>query len=71
MTLETLRAEVCEANRELARRGLAVVAVYPPNVKHLDVIRAAADSARRERRGLWGGSALECSPSDWRAGKCR
>ena len=58
-------------NRELARRGLALVAVYPPNVRHVGTIRAAADSARRERRGLWSGSSFACSPADWRAGKCR
>jgi micrococcal nuclease len=58
-------------NRELVRRGVAVVAVYPPNVRHVELLRAAADSARAERRGLWSGSAFECAPADYRAGRCR
>jgi endonuclease YncB( thermonuclease family) len=57
-------------NRELVRRGYAVVAVYPPNVRHVELLRAAADSARAERRGLWETSAFECRPADFRAGRC-
>jgi micrococcal nuclease len=57
-------------NRELVRRGLAHVEVYPPNVREVDALRAAADSARAERRGLWSGSAFECTPADYRAGRC-
>jgi endonuclease YncB( thermonuclease family) len=57
-------------NRELVRRGLAHVEVYPPNVREVDALRAAADSARAERRGLWSGSAFECTPADHRAGRC-
>ncbi len=58
-------------NRELVRRGMAVVAVYPPNVRHVALLRAAADSARAERAGLWSGSAFACEPADYRAGRCR
>jgi endonuclease YncB( thermonuclease family) len=58
-------------NRELVRRGMALVAVYPPNVRHVETMRAAADSARAERKGLWAGSAFQCAPSDFRAGRCR
>lgn len=58
-------------NRELVRRGFAHVAVYPPDVKWLDLLRAAADSARAERVGVWSGSAFECTPADWRARRCR
>jgi micrococcal nuclease len=58
-------------NRELVRRGMALVAVYPPNVRHVETMRAAADSARAERKGLWSGSAFQCAPSDFRAGRCR
>lgn len=58
-------------NRELVRRGMAVVSVYPPNVREVDVLRAASDSARSERKGLWSGSAFECSPRDYRARRCR
>lgn len=58
-------------NHALVRRGMAVVSVYPPNVRHVETLRAAADSARAERVGLWSGSAFECLPADWRAGRCR
>ena len=58
-------------NREMARRGMAVVLVYPPNVTHVEMLRAAVDSARAERRGLWSGSAFQCAPIDYRAGRCR
>jgi micrococcal nuclease len=58
-------------NRELVRRGLAHVEVYPPNVRWVDEIRAAADSAKHEKRGVWSGSAFECTPADHRAGRCR
>lgn len=57
-------------NRELARRGLARIAVYPPNVKRVDELRAAADSAQMERIGVWSSSAFECEPRAWRAGRC-
>ncbi len=57
-------------NREIARRGMAVALVIPPNVKHVELIRAAVDSARKERRGLWRSDAFSCSPQDFRAGRC-
>jgi micrococcal nuclease len=57
-------------NRELVRRGMAVVAVFPPDVRERDMLRAASDSARAERRGLWSGSAFDCAPADYRAGRC-
>ena len=57
-------------NREMVRQGMAVALVIPPNVKHVEVIRAAVDSARKERRGLWRTDAFTCSPQDFRAGRC-
>ena len=57
-------------NRSLVRRGYAVPLVYPPNVRHVEAIRAAADSARAERRGLWEVDAFTCLPVDFRAGRC-
>jgi micrococcal nuclease len=57
-------------NEELARQGFAVVAVYPPNVKYVEVIRAAVDSARVSGTGLWRSSAFDCSPADFRRGRC-
>jgi len=41
-------------NRVLARHGFAQVMVIPPNVKHVEAMRAAVDSARAEGAGLWG-----------------
>lgn len=58
-------------NEELVRLGFAVVSVYPPNVRHVDRMRAASASARQTGRGLWSGSAFECSPAHHRAGRCR
>lgn len=57
-------------NRELVRTGMAVVSIYPPNVKHVDVLRAAGDSAKFARAGLWATSAFDCAPADHRAGRC-
>lgn len=58
-------------NEELVRAGVAVVSVYPPNVRHVERLRAIADSARLQRRGLWSGSAFDCLPADHRARRCR
>jgi len=58
------------ANEELVRAGYAVVSVYPPNVRHVERMREAAEAARRARRGLWETSAFECLPSDHRRGRC-
>lgn len=57
-------------NEEMVRRGYAVVSVYPPNVRHVERLRAAAAAARDEGLGLWSGSAFECSPADYRVGRC-
>ncbi len=58
-------------NRAQVRRGYAVPLVYPPNVRHVEAIRAAADSARAEGLGLWADGPLACPPVDFRAGRCR
>lgn len=57
-------------NRQLLRDGMALVVVYPPNVKYIEVLRAAADSARIERRGLWSTDAFKCTPVDHKKGNC-
>lgn len=59
------------ANEEMLRSGMAVVAVYPPNVHHVERFRAVAESAKAGQRGLWATSAFECLPADQRAGRCR
>lgn len=57
-------------NEEMARAGLVLVLVYPPNVKYVERIRAAVAEAREARRGLWATSAFECAPVDRRRGRC-
>lgn len=57
-------------NEEMLRRGMAVVSVYPPNVRHVDRFRAVADEAKRAKIGLWAVNAFECEPRDHRAGRC-
>ncbi|MGH7565371.1 MAG: thermonuclease family protein [Gemmatimonadota bacterium] len=57
-------------NRMMARQGFALPLVVPPNVRHVEAIRAAADSARQSGVGLWAIDAFECSPADHRARDC-
>ena len=57
-------------NRAMARRGYALISVYPPNVRGVEVLRAAADSARTEEVGLWRIGGFECAPADHRRGRC-
>lgn len=58
-------------NEEMARLGYALQETYPPNVRYVERIDAAVEEARAARRGLWSGSAFECTPRDYRAGDCR
>ncbi|MEX2154537.1 MAG: thermonuclease family protein [Gemmatimonadaceae bacterium] len=57
-------------NEEMARQGFVLALVYPPNVKHVERIRAAVEDARKAERGLWSTSAFECAPVDRRRGRC-
>ena len=58
-------------NEEMAKSGYVTALVYPPNVKYVDRIRSAVAKARREKKGLWATRFFECSPRDYRAGRCR
>lgn len=58
-------------NRAMVRRGYALVSVYPPNVRGVETLRAAADSARTEEVGLWRLDGFRCQPVDYRRGLCR
>jgi micrococcal nuclease len=58
-------------NEEIVRAGMGVVTVYPPNVRHVDGLRAAAEEARQLSRGLWAVNAFACAPADFRAATCR
>jgi endonuclease YncB( thermonuclease family) len=44
-------------NAELVRQGHAIVAVFPPNVKHINMMLEAQAEAAREQRGLWSAKA--------------
>ncbi len=57
-------------NEEMARSGYVTALVYPPNVKYVERIRRAVADARKAKLGLWGTSFFECSPRDYRAGRC-
>ncbi|MGH7477399.1 MAG: thermonuclease family protein [Longimicrobiales bacterium] len=64
-------ADTLLVNEELLRRGYAVVAVYPPNVRRVERFRAAAAEARQRERGLWATPAFDCLPADFRRRVCR
>ena len=66
-----VRSDGVMVNEEMVRAGYAMVRVYPPNVQHVERMRAAAQAAQNARRGLWNTSAFECAPADHRAGRCR
>jgi len=53
-----------------ARDGWAVAVVFPPNVRHIDDVRAAVADARRHRRGLWTDGAFTCEPIAHKRGDC-
>lgn len=57
-------------NLELVRRGYALVGVYPPNVRYVEQFREVAAEARAAGRGLWGLGGFDCSPADYRRGRC-
>ncbi len=57
-------------NEEMLRLGMAEVLVIQPNVKYVERMRAARDKARRDLVGLWDGTAFECTPRQWRDGRC-
>lgn len=46
-------ADGTNVQARLLTRGLAVPLVMPPNLRFLDCYRTAAESARKQRRGLW------------------
>lgn len=58
------------ANEVLLDMGVAVVSVYPPNVRHVERFRVVVESARAARRGLWAVGAFDCLPADHRGGDC-
>jgi endonuclease YncB( thermonuclease family) len=57
-------------NLEHARDGWAVAVVFPPNVRHIDAVRAAVADACAGRRGLWADGAFRCEPIAHERGDC-
>jgi micrococcal nuclease len=57
-------------NEEMARLGFVVILVYPPNVAHVERLRAAVAEAQAAKRGLWSTRAFECLPVDRRRRRC-
>jgi micrococcal nuclease len=57
-------------NEVMARQGMVTTLVYPPNVRHVEVIRRAVDSARQMRIGLWATDGFTCSPVEHRRNRC-
>ena len=57
-------------NERMAETGYATTLVYPPNVKYAERIRSAVARARRAKRGFWATGGFDCSPRDYRAGRC-
>lgn len=57
-------------NEEIARSGYVTALVYAPNVRHVERIRRAVADARKAKRGLWATAFFDCSPRDYRAGRC-
>ncbi len=57
-------------NLQQARDGWAVAVVFPPNVRHIEAVRAAVADARRARRGLWADGAFTCEPIAHKRGDC-
>lgn len=66
-----LLADGRRINELLLEAGVVMVAVYPPNVNHVDAYRAAQARAQAARRGLWATDAFTaCPPAEFRAGRC-
>lgn len=57
-------------NEAMARSGYVTALVYPPNVRYEARIRAAVKEAQKAKRGLWSTDFFDCSPRDYRAGRC-
>lgn len=66
----TAAAGGLHVNLEHARDGWAVAVVFPPNVRHIDAIRAAVAEARQRRRGLWADGRFTCEPIAHKRGDC-
>ena len=57
-------------NWVMVREGFSVVLTYPPDTRYVTAFRAAQDSARSERAGLWALDGFSCLPRSHRRGRC-
>lgn len=49
-------------NLSLVQQGLAVVSIFPPNLKYADGLSQAQQQAKQARRGVWGNPAYTAKP---------
>ncbi len=54
------------ANAGMLKDGYAVLFTLPPNVRYVDEFRAAQESARERRLGIWGKRGLREAPYHYR-----
>jgi len=54
------------ANIEMLKDGYAILFTLPPNVRYVDEFRAAQESARERRVGIWGKWGLREAPYHYR-----
>ena len=54
------------ANAGMLSGGYAVLFTFPPNVKHVEELRAAEKKARSQKLVIWGGQGLRQLPVDYR-----
>lgn len=57
-------------NEAMVRGGWAVLYTVPPNIKYAERFRQAQNEARAQVAGLWAERGFECTPADFRRGKC-
>jgi len=53
-------------NAEMLAHGYAVLFTFPPNVRHVDELRAAQEQARDRKLALWGDRGIKQAPADYR-----
>jgi len=58
-------------NEAMVRGGWAMLYTVPPNVRYVRRLETAQQEARAARAGLWKHDGFECSPADFRRGRCR
>lgn len=58
-------------NERMVASGWALLYTVPPDVRHVEALRAAERTARAHRVGLWGMKDFDCLPSDYRKHLCR